>query len=112
MLNFPQYTKSETIAILRKDLPTGEEENLDLYMRFVDLVYDVFQRNCKDLNEIRHLIALLFPLYIKPVKEGKSKCYSIHVIGMRVCVLVNAQSGKMLKTRSPKCLAKNDRRNI
>jgi hypothetical protein len=41
-------------------------------MRFIDLVYDVFQRNCKDLNEIRHLVALLFPLYVKPVKEGKS----------------------------------------
>ncbi|KAF9141862.1 Origin recognition complex subunit 5 [Mortierella sp. GBA39] len=71
VLNFPQYTKSETVAILRKDLPAEEEEDLDLYMRFVDLVYDVFQRNCKDLNEIRHLVALLFPLYIKPVKEGK-----------------------------------------
>ncbi|KAG0322196.1 Origin recognition complex subunit 5 [Linnemannia gamsii] len=69
VLNFPQYTKSETIAILRRDLPEGEDE--DLFMRFVDLVYDVFQRNCKDLNEIRHLVALLFPLYVKPVKEGK-----------------------------------------
>ncbi|KAF9295752.1 Origin recognition complex subunit 5 [Linnemannia elongata] len=71
VLNFPQYTKSETVAILGRDLPEGEEESMDLYMRFVDLVYDVFQRNCKDLNEIRHLVALLFPLYIKPVKEGK-----------------------------------------
>ncbi|KAG0277070.1 Origin recognition complex subunit 5 [Linnemannia exigua] len=69
VLNFPQYTKAETVAILRKDLP--EDEDLDMFMRFVDLVYDVFQRNCKDLNEIRHLVALLFPLYIKPVKEGK-----------------------------------------
>lgn len=76
MLNFPQYTKSETAAILRGDLPEGED--LDLFMRFVDLVYDVFQRNCKDLNEIRHLVALLFPLYVKPVKEGKSK-YFTHV---------------------------------
>ncbi|KAF9584368.1 Origin recognition complex subunit 5 [Lunasporangiospora selenospora] len=58
-----------TIAILERDLPEGDDK--DLYMRFVDLVYDVFQRNCKDLNEIRHLVALLFPLYIKPVKEGK-----------------------------------------
>ncbi|KAF9093876.1 Origin recognition complex subunit 5 [Mortierella sp. AD031] len=69
ILNFPQYTKAETVAILRKDLPVGED--LDLFMRFVDLVYDVFQRNCKDLNEIRHLVALLFPLYTRPVKEGK-----------------------------------------
>ncbi|KAG0296607.1 Origin recognition complex subunit 5 [Linnemannia gamsii] len=69
VLNFPQYTKSETAAILKGDLPEGED--LDLFMRFVDLVYDVFQRNCKDLNEIRHLVALLFPLYVKPVKEGK-----------------------------------------
>lgn len=122
VVNFPQYTKSETVAILSKDLPAGEEENLDLYMRFVDLVYDVFQRNCKDLNEIRHLVALLFPLYIKPVKEGKSKCYSIHVIGMHVCVfLVNAQSNNYVeneiaeafsKTKSPKLLATQDRRSV
>ncbi|KAG0322856.1 Origin recognition complex subunit 5 [Dissophora globulifera] len=61
--------RSKTGAILERDLPEGEDR--DLYMRFVDLVYDVFQRNCKDLNEIRHLVALLFPLYVKPVKEGK-----------------------------------------
>lgn len=106
MLNFPQYTKSETVAILGRDLPEGEEENMDLYMRFVDLVYDVFQRNCKDLNEIRHLVALLFPLYIKPVKEGKSKCYCIHVIDtrVRVCVFWSMHGvANMLKTRSPKC---------
>lgn len=69
ILHFPQYSKSETISILERDLPEGEDT--ELYMRFVDLVYDVFQRNCKDLNEIRHLVALLFPLYVKPVKEGK-----------------------------------------
>ncbi|KAG0211106.1 Origin recognition complex subunit 5 [Mortierella sp. GBA30] len=69
ILNFPQYSKAETIAILKRDLPEGGDE--DLYTRFVDLVYDVFQRNCKDLNEVRHLVALLYPLYIKPVKEGK-----------------------------------------
>ncbi|KAF8977145.1 Origin recognition complex subunit 5 [Entomortierella lignicola] len=71
ILNFPQYSKdiSFTIAILERDIPDGQDK--ELYTRFVDLVYDVFQRNCKDLNEIRHLVALLFPLYIKPVKEGK-----------------------------------------
>lgn len=71
VLNFPQYTKTETIAILERDMPQGEDPVM--FMRFVDLVYDVFQRNCKDLNEIRHLVSLLFPLYVKPVKEGKSK---------------------------------------
>ncbi|KAI9238731.1 hypothetical protein MVEG_05225 [Podila verticillata NRRL 6337] len=69
VLNFPQYTKTETIAILERDMPSGEDPIM--YMRFVDLVYDVFQRNCKDLNEIRHLVSLLFPLYVKPVKDGK-----------------------------------------
>ncbi|KAG0050192.1 Origin recognition complex subunit 5 [Gryganskiella cystojenkinii] len=69
ILHFPQYSKQETIAILQRDMPVGEDA--ELFMRFVDLVYDVFQRNCKDLNEIRHLVALLFPLYVKPVKEGK-----------------------------------------
>ncbi|KAF9283410.1 Origin recognition complex subunit 5 [Mortierella alpina] len=73
ILNFPQYSKAETIAILQRDLPVGGDE--ELYMRFVDLVYDVFQRNCKDLNEVRHLVALLYPLYIKPIKEGKAQRY-------------------------------------
>ncbi|KAG0231393.1 Origin recognition complex subunit 5 [Actinomortierella wolfii] len=69
VINFPQYTKQDTLAILERDMPIGEDQ--ELYMRFVDLVYDVFQRNCKDLNEIRHLVALLYPLYVKPVHEGR-----------------------------------------
>ncbi|KAF9438347.1 Origin recognition complex subunit 5 [Entomortierella beljakovae] len=73
ILNFPQYSKDIELyplkTILEMDMPEGDDK--ELYTRFVDLVYEVFQRNCKDLNEIRHLVALLFPLYIKPVKEGK-----------------------------------------
>ncbi|KAF9408711.1 Origin recognition complex subunit 5, partial [Podila epigama] len=75
VLNFPQYTKQETLAILKLDMATGQDP--ELYMRFVDLVYDVFQRNCKDLNEIRHLVSLLFPLYVKPVKEGKIQAHEV-----------------------------------
>ncbi|KAF9166188.1 Origin recognition complex subunit 5 [Actinomortierella ambigua] len=69
VIQFPQYSKQDTLAILERDMPIGEDQ--ELYGRFVDLVYEVFQRNCKDLNEIRHLVALLYPLYVKPVQDGK-----------------------------------------
>ncbi|KAF9975244.1 Origin recognition complex subunit 5 [Actinomortierella ambigua] len=69
VIHFPQYSKQDTLAILERDMPLGEDQ--ELYGRFVDLVYEVFQRNCKDLNEIRHLVALLYPLYVKPVHDGK-----------------------------------------
>jgi hypothetical protein len=38
---------------------------------FVELVYDVFYKACKDLHELTYIVATTYPLYMKPVEEGK-----------------------------------------
>ncbi|RUP46606.1 hypothetical protein BC936DRAFT_146737 [Jimgerdemannia flammicorona] len=56
------------MAILAKDCPPTE--NLPFFIGFVEIIYDIFHRNCKDLNELRHLVSLLFPRYLQPVLDG------------------------------------------
>ncbi|KAJ3068044.1 Origin recognition complex subunit 5 [Podochytrium sp. JEL0797] len=69
LLYFPAYTFHETRAILRLDCPPGEDE--DLFMQFVDVTQSVMHRPCRDLNELRHVVALLYPKYKEPVESGK-----------------------------------------
>ncbi|RKO83744.1 origin recognition complex subunit 5 C-terminus-domain-containing protein, partial [Blyttiomyces helicus] len=61
---------SETIkGIAIRDCPTTEEPAF--FGSFIDIVLGAFYTPCRDLNELRHLIALLFPRYIEPVLAGK-----------------------------------------
>ncbi len=39
-------------------------------MRFAALLWSVFQGPCRDLNELRHLAALLFDKYTAPIRSG------------------------------------------
>ncbi|KAK9718611.1 hypothetical protein K7432_005333 [Basidiobolus ranarum] len=50
-----------------------EDEDITFFLGFVDVLYDVFHRNCKDLNEMRHLVAMIFPKYIQPVLENQAQ---------------------------------------
>ncbi|KAJ3041163.1 Origin recognition complex subunit 5 [Rhizophlyctis rosea] len=66
---FRPYEKPDVLRIIAKDCPP--EEELDFFLKFVEMIYDVFQRPCRDLNELRHLVGLLFPKYVEPVVSGK-----------------------------------------
>ncbi|KAI8620407.1 origin recognition complex subunit 5 C-terminus-domain-containing protein [Chytriomyces sp. MP71] len=68
---FPAYTRAETRAILALDCPDDEKEDPQFFMQFVDLAMQVLQKPCRDLNELRHLVALLFVKYREPVLTGK-----------------------------------------
>lgn len=92
LIRFPEYTREDTIKILQLDfrpshVTVGEEEDkdendseknmleevyldADFYAEFLDLIYNIFCHNCKDINELRYTASLLFPLYIKPIREG------------------------------------------
>ncbi|KAJ3248937.1 Origin recognition complex subunit 5 [Chytriomyces hyalinus] len=83
-LYFPAYTRAETKAILALDAPTiptriesnddeelSPEEEQALYLQFVDLAIQVLHQPCRDLNELRHLVALLFSKYKEPIMRGK-----------------------------------------
>jgi len=52
-----------------RDCP--EEENKNFYYIFIELLYDVFNKPCRNLNELRHMAMLLYPKYIEPINEGK-----------------------------------------
>ncbi|KAJ3292378.1 Origin recognition complex subunit 5 [Borealophlyctis nickersoniae] len=69
VVHFPQYTKPDVLKIISRDCPPDEE--MPFFLSFVDLVYGVFYKPCRDLNELRHLVALLFPKYVEPVLAGK-----------------------------------------
>ncbi|PVV01531.1 hypothetical protein BB560_004046 [Smittium megazygosporum] len=69
-LYFTQYSKPEVIDILKLDCPIDEPENF--FLTFVDSLYETFRRSCKDLNEFRLLVSLLYPKYVQPVFEGQA----------------------------------------
>ncbi|KAL1917229.1 uncharacterized protein VTP21DRAFT_4885 [Calcarisporiella thermophila] len=69
LLHFTDYTKQDIAQILAKDCPP--DQDVAFFLQFVDVVYDVFHKNCKDLNELRHLVALLFPVYVQPVLDSR-----------------------------------------
>ncbi|KAI9013224.1 origin recognition complex subunit 5 C-terminus-domain-containing protein [Gaertneriomyces semiglobifer] len=69
-IQFPSYNRSETLDIITLDCPPGED--LDFFRSFVEILYDVFITPCRDINELRHLVALLFPKYMEPVVSGKA----------------------------------------
>ncbi|KAJ2579417.1 hypothetical protein GGH95_003116, partial [Coemansia sp. RSA 1836] len=62
---FPYYSKQKILQVLAKDCPADEPQGF--FLTFVDAVYEVFHRNCVDLNELRHLVAMLYPKFVQPV---------------------------------------------
>ncbi|KAH6591213.1 hypothetical protein BASA61_005008 [Batrachochytrium salamandrivorans] len=87
-LHFPPYTKDKlkdldsffnphpflavvhlALSIVALDCPSSEEP--EVYLAFSDTIYDVFSSSCRQLTELRHILALLFPKYIDPVIQGK-----------------------------------------
>ncbi|KAJ2961192.1 hypothetical protein NQZ79_g3495 [Umbelopsis isabellina] len=86
MIRFPEYSKEDTLEILRRDFSANgmdievkgkEPVHLgdDFFRSFSEVIYSIFFHNCKDLNELRHLVALLFPLFINPIRDGRGKLY-------------------------------------
>ncbi|KAJ2235399.1 hypothetical protein H4R99_002601 [Coemansia sp. RSA 1722] len=67
---FGYYTKQQILDILVKDCPEDEPESF--FLTFVDAIYEVFHRNCADLNELRHLVAMLYPKFVQPVFEKQA----------------------------------------
>ncbi|KAJ3150469.1 Origin recognition complex subunit 5 [Geranomyces michiganensis] len=69
IVEFPMYTREEVLQIIAQDCPCDEEPAF--FMGFVAMLYEVFVHPCKDMRELRHLVTLLFPKYVEPVKAGK-----------------------------------------
>ncbi|KAI8575916.1 hypothetical protein K450DRAFT_259376 [Umbelopsis ramanniana AG] len=86
VIRFPEYSKEDTLQILRRDFSEDGMDievedkgtvhlNDDFFRSFSEVIYSIFFQNCKDLNELRHLVALLFPLFINPIRDGRAKTH-------------------------------------
>jgi origin recognition complex subunit 5 len=84
VIRFPEYSKEDTLEILRRDFSAdGMDVQVDgkdtvhlgddFFLSFSEVIYSIFFQNCKDLNELRHLVALLFPLFINPIRDGRGE---------------------------------------
>ncbi|KAI9248261.1 origin recognition complex subunit 5 C-terminus-domain-containing protein [Phascolomyces articulosus] len=49
--------------------PEFVELDDDFFTGFCEVIYTIFNHNCKDINELKYIAALLFPLYIKPIRD-------------------------------------------
>ncbi|KAI8146558.1 origin recognition complex subunit 5 C-terminus-domain-containing protein [Fennellomyces sp. T-0311] len=84
-MRFAEYTKEDTLQILqllftsterRIELRREEEDQVEFvdlddefFTGFCEVIYTIFNHNCKDVNELKYIAALLFPLYIKPIRD-------------------------------------------
>ncbi|OBZ83491.1 Origin recognition complex subunit 5 [Choanephora cucurbitarum] len=71
LVRFAEYTREDTIRILQMDYTPTDDLDLDFYTGFLEVIYAMFQINCKDLNELRYFASLLYPIYIRPIQEGR-----------------------------------------
>lgn len=60
-LHFPDYTKAEMVSIMSLDAP--KNFGVEIYKRYCQTVVDVFYLACRDTNELRHLVRLVFISY-------------------------------------------------
>jgi origin recognition complex subunit 5 len=68
ILEFPHYSKEDILDIVSLDCPTDEDPRF--YKNFARMMYETIHRPCKNLSELRHLVSLVFPKYLEPVKKG------------------------------------------
>lgn len=67
--HFPPYTQDELSRILLFYKPEDCDEGF--YKNFLDLFMSVFNRFCRDLNELRYMASINFEKYVEPIKAGK-----------------------------------------
>ncbi|XP_021935716.1 origin recognition complex subunit 5 isoform X2 [Zootermopsis nevadensis] len=83
-IHFPQYTKDELVEILLRDHPPGGRWPNDFYCSYVKLFLGIFQRACRDLNELRHMAQLNFPKYCDPVLKGETQMDDVNKLWRHV----------------------------
>jgi origin recognition complex subunit 5 len=69
LVHFPAYSKEVMVSIISQDCPEGVDKGF--FVQFATLMCNVFHGPCRDLNEIRHIVSILFPSYREPVERGE-----------------------------------------
>ena len=92
-VHVPAYDKAATVAILGRRCPQGVPQAF--FERFVELMWDVFHGPCRDLNELGHLVTLLFPAYRRPVDEEEVAESNVATLYKRIAPLLKDQLSKL-----------------
>lgn len=66
-IHFAQYTMDEVIEILQLSKPEEYKDNF--YKNYLMLFLSFFYRNCRDLNELRHMARVNFAKYVEPIES-------------------------------------------
>jgi origin recognition complex subunit 5 len=93
LLHFPAYDKAETLAILSLSRPVDVEP--EVYLRFVELMWDVFHGPCRVVSELKHLVALLLPDYLQPVEQGELDAHNTMALYRRFTPLLKSQLSRL-----------------
>eukprot|EP01135_Chromosphaera_perkinsii_P000656 Nk52_evm23s147 gene=Nk52_evmTU23s147 len=87
---FPEYSKETVLKILAKDFSlvciqkdkedgagveedSAYKEDETVFVSFANIVYNIFHSPCRDLNELRYLLRLLYPIYRTPIQRKEMK---------------------------------------
>ncbi|XP_075684405.1 origin recognition complex subunit 5 isoform X3 [Rhinoderma darwinii] len=73
---FTDYSKADLQKILSSDHP--EEYSPEFYALYINILLGVFYTVCRDIKELRHLAALNFSKFCKPVVKGEAKESETH----------------------------------
>lgn len=92
-VHVPAYDKAATVTILAQRCPTGIPATF--FSRFVELMWDVFHGPCRDLNELGHLVTLLFPVYRRPVDDGEVEESNMAALYKRLAPMLKDQLSKL-----------------
>lgn len=108
-VHVPAYDKAATVTILGRRCPEGVSGAF--FERFVELMWDVFHGPCRDLNELGHLITLLFPAYRRPVEEEEVAETNVAALYKRIAPLLKDQLSKLYlrETSTAEWNAQHDR---
>ncbi|XP_064395541.1 origin recognition complex subunit 5-like [Halichondria panicea] len=68
-VHFPDYSRDETLAIMALD--RNPQDSPEFFATFSNHIWNVFHIVCRDLAELRHLSAVLYPKYSEPVNSGE-----------------------------------------
>ncbi|KJE98191.1 origin recognition complex [Capsaspora owczarzaki ATCC 30864] len=69
VMYFAPYSQAVSVEIIAAERPALQVPS-ELFQEFIKLLWNVFHGPCRDLNELRHLAQLLFPVYCEPVLQG------------------------------------------
>ncbi|XP_065185503.1 origin recognition complex subunit 5-like [Sycon ciliatum] len=81
-LRFPNYSQGELVAILERDCPVPEQAAA--YSTFVQLFISCSKLSCVNLQQLRHLVHILYPIYFQPVFSGEVEGKDKHELWRRL----------------------------